>query len=119
MLGADLPEAVRTRLLRRADWRFLLRHPMPGRTLCYARGMLRDAAAAISGSVATDTRDGDRDFDLAIGVDPDQITLEAAWDARVKKLQIYGGGVNNPKPAPDAKRPDSWWTFHLTSAPPG
>ena len=49
----------------------------------------------------------------------DPATLEAAWASRVKKLQIYGGGVNNPKPAPDAKRPDNWWTFHLTSAPPG
>jgi len=79
MLGAELPEAVRNRLLRRADWRFLLREPTPGRTLCLAGGMLREAAATISGSVVTDVRGAGSDCDLAIGVNPDRFTLEAAW----------------------------------------
>lgn len=44
------------------------------------------------------------------------VDLDRAWAARVKKLQVYGGAPPNPVPAPDAKRPDTWWTFRLTSA---
>jgi hypothetical protein len=41
--------------------------------------------------------------------------MERAWQARVEKLQVYGGGPYNPKPEPDAQRPDSWWTFRVES----
>ncbi len=46
----------------------------------------------------------------------DDATLDRAWAARVKKLQVYGGGPYNPVPPPDAKRPESWWSFQLRSA---
>ena len=49
----------------------------------------------------------------------DPATLEAAWAARIAKLQkpeverVQPGGVSPP---PDARRPDSWWSFHVRSA---
>jgi hypothetical protein len=46
----------------------------------------------------------------------DQAVLDRAWAARVKKLQVHGEPPYNPAPPPDAKRPDSWWTFQLRSA---
>lgn len=45
----------------------------------------------------------------------DPVLLERAWVARVKKLQVYGGGPYNPKPQPDAKRPETWWSFQVRS----
>ena len=49
----------------------------------------------------------------------DPSVLEAAWAARVLKLQkpevlaVQPGGVGPP---PDAQRPESWWTFQVRSA---
>lgn len=45
----------------------------------------------------------------------DPAEMERAWDARVEKLQVHGGGPYNPVPDPDAERPDHWWTFHVES----
>lgn len=45
----------------------------------------------------------------------DPQVLDRAWDARVEKLQVHGGGPYNPIPDPDAQRPDHWWTFHVES----
>jgi hypothetical protein len=47
-------------------------------------------------------------------IDPD--VLDRAWAARVKKLQVHGGGEYNPARPPDAKRPDGWWSFQVRSA---
>lgn len=41
--------------------------------------------------------------------------LDKAWAARVKKLQVHGRVPHNPVPAPDAKRPDTWWSFQVRS----
>ena len=41
--------------------------------------------------------------------------MDAAWNARITKLQSFGGGPYNPTPDPNAQRPDHWWTFHVTS----
>jgi hypothetical protein len=46
----------------------------------------------------------------------DEAVLDRAWEARAKKLQVHGEPTYNPAPAPDAKRPESWWSFHLRSA---
>lgn len=52
----------------------------------------------------------------------DPVTLDAAWAARVQKLQkpevqaLQPGGA---APAPDAERPDHWWTFHVRSRAAG
>jgi hypothetical protein len=47
----------------------------------------------------------------------DPAMLDEVWSARVKKLQVHGGGPYNAKPAPDAKRPATWWSFEVRSAP--
>jgi hypothetical protein len=49
----------------------------------------------------------------------DDAVLDRAWAARVKKLQVQGGGPYNPVPPPDAKRPPTWWSFQLRSAVEG
>lgn len=41
--------------------------------------------------------------------------MDQAWLARITKLQSFGGGPNNPRPDPNAQRPDHWWTFHVQS----
>ena len=46
----------------------------------------------------------------------DNAVLDRAWAARVKKLQVYGEDTYNPAPPPDAKRPETWWSFQLRSA---
>lgn len=46
----------------------------------------------------------------------DPVVMDQVWEARVKKVMVYGGQPYNPKPKPGAKRPDTWWTFHVTSA---
>jgi hypothetical protein len=46
----------------------------------------------------------------------DEAVLDRAWAARVKKLQVHGEPPYNPAPPPDAKRPQSWWSFQLRSA---
>lgn len=50
----------------------------------------------------------------------DPVTLDRAWAARVRKLQdprAYRMRPSGVPPPPDAKRPDSWWTFQVGSAP--
>ncbi|MDH3206430.1 MAG: hypothetical protein OEO79_07455 [Gemmatimonadota bacterium] len=52
----------------------------------------------------------------------DPATLNAAWAARIQKLQDPAvqarqpGGGGTPPPL-DSERPDSWWTFQVRSAP--
>ncbi len=46
----------------------------------------------------------------------DAATLDRAWAARVKKLQVHGEPPYNPAPPPDAPRPDGWGSFELRSA---
>src|SRR5512134_979071 len=50
---ADRSEEVLNPLLRRADWRFLLGQPHPGRVCCRAIGPLGDAVAAVAGEVVS------------------------------------------------------------------
>lgn len=78
---ADLLEVTRNRLLRRADWRFLLPNPSPARSICFATGELRDAVTLISGSTADAGPNAHQEFDLAVALDPDHATLRASFDA--------------------------------------
>jgi hypothetical protein len=80
--GADIQrEDKRNRLLRRADWRFLLPNPKPVKTICFATGFLARATAFISDSIVDGPVDDSRHCDLAVAVDPDRVTLQQAWDA--------------------------------------
>ena len=49
----------------------------------------------------------------------DTAALDAAWAARVKKLQNPEVQALQPPgatPSPDAKRPDTWWSFQVRSS---
>lgn len=51
----------------------------------------------------------------------DPSTLDAAWAARLQKLQDPEVQALQPAgavPAPGAKRPESWWTFRVRSKAP-
>jgi hypothetical protein len=59
---------------------------------------------------------GDRVYPVVLNRVEDEALLNRAWEARTKKLQVHGEPNYNPAPAPNATRPESWWTFHLRSA---
>ncbi len=54
-------------------------------------------------------------YPVSINRVTDPAQMDASWTARVKKLQVHGGGPYNPIPPLDAQRNDRWWTFRLTS----
>ncbi len=58
----------------------------------------------------------DRVYPVVLNRVQDAAVLDRAWAARVKKLQVHGEETYNPTPAPDAKRPEDWWSFQLRSA---
>ena len=67
---AALSERERNRVLRRADWRYLLPDPAPRRALCLARPALREACAVVAGTVDDTPQPGVR-YDLVVADDPD------------------------------------------------
>jgi predicted Ser/Thr protein kinase len=69
------------RILRRADWRFLLPDPQPAVSICFAEGELAQAVAAISGRVKKRNSTLCADCDLAVAVNPNRQTLRAVWAA--------------------------------------
>ena len=69
-----MSEAERNRVLRRADWRFLLPDPAPARVLCLAGAELRAACAAIAGRVDDAPVDG-ATYDLVVAESPDAESL--------------------------------------------
>jgi len=74
-------ETVRNEVLRRADWRFLLPNPKPLKTVCYTPGLVTDAVRLISDQTADPRYDQPSDCDLAVAVNPSDITLRSAWAA--------------------------------------
>ena len=82
MVTADRQdEETLNRVLRRADWRFLLPDPRPVRSICFADGLLAQAVAAISDQVIEPTAHSIGDCDLAVARNPTKPTLQAAWTA--------------------------------------
>ncbi len=45
----------------------------------------------------------------------DPALMDQSWTARIAKLQGFGDDPYNPRPEPDAERPDHWWTFRVES----
>jgi Ser/Thr protein kinase RdoA (MazF antagonist) len=68
-----MPETERNRLLRRLDWRFLLRQEDEPRTLCLARGLLAEAASTVWAEPPPGAP-----ADLVIVADPSPIELAEA-----------------------------------------
>ncbi len=88
MTVADLQrERDPNRLLRRADWRFLLSNPQPVKSICFAHGLLAEAVALISDHLVEPHHSPPGDCDLAVAVNPDPATLRAAWTA------LHPGGM--------------------------
>ena len=81
MLGADLPEAQRNRLLRRVDWRFLLPLARVDRVLCLADGDLRDGLSLIAREVVLAGAPQAAGCDLVVASDPDGDALAAARES--------------------------------------
>jgi SAM-dependent methyltransferase len=75
----SLPEKARNRLLRRVDWRFLLPDPLPERSICFTNGLLEEAVKLISKSTVQIWDDSSPQCDLAVAVNPDRATLQAAF----------------------------------------
>ena len=75
-----LAERERNRLLRRADWRYLLPDPSPRRALCLAGASLREVCGVVAGSVDDAPQSGAR-YDLVVAEDPDDATLLTATNA--------------------------------------
>lgn len=75
-----LSEYDRNRILRRADWRFLLNEPRPERTVCLTDGNLALAARLISKSVAEQGGAENGDCDLAMAVNPGTVALRSAFE---------------------------------------
>lgn len=86
MSGHD--ESVLNRLLRRADWRFVLPNPEPTRAVCFTSGLLAQAVRLIAQSVA-ESDGSPRDCDLAIAVNPDTDTLVRAWRTLTPGGKLY------------------------------
>jgi Phosphotransferase enzyme family len=74
-----IPEEVLNWLVRRADWRFLLPNPRPGKSVSFASGLLGEAVGLISECLVDAGVDPQGDCDLAVAIDPDNTTLRAAW----------------------------------------
>ncbi len=74
-------EAAVNRIVRRADWRFLLPDPRPARSICFADGLLAQAVATISHRVIDPTTHPVGECDLAVAHNPTRQTLQAAWAA--------------------------------------
>lgn len=70
---AALSERERNRVLRRADWRYLLPDPAPRRALCLAGPALREACAVVAGTVDDTPQPGVR-YDLVVADEPDDAT---------------------------------------------
>lgn len=127
------------RLLRRADWRFLLSMPQPRKTVVFTEGLLARSVAEISGQVIDGRSAAANGCDLAVAVNPNLSTLRAAHDALREDGACYtewttwraGGprGIQRhlqaagfthmrlhwPAPAPDMAR--FWLALQPQSAP--
>lgn len=74
-------EAVANRVLRRADWRFLLPDPQPATSICFTGGSLAQAVTAISDQVIDASAQPVGNCDLAVAQNPTHQMLHAAWAA--------------------------------------
>ncbi len=82
-------EEKRNRVLRRADWRFLLPTPSPGRSICFADGLLAEATRAVSEEMVRTGASGQVDCNLAVAVDPDDYLLRLAWQSLEPGGSLY------------------------------
>jgi hypothetical protein len=94
---------VSHRVLRRADWRFLLDTPQIGVTLCLADGMLRESVERVSQSMADRDSCAREDCDLFVATDPTAEMLENGWS----RLRSGGSCYTEWTVRGDSTRPQS------------
>lgn len=82
-------EQQRNRLLRRADWRFLLDNPWPEKSICLNRGFLAQAVQAVSSKDITGEKDFPGEFDLVVARNPNSTALQKAWLALRSSGSFY------------------------------
>ena len=88
-LASPLGEQERNRLLRRADWRFLLGDVHPKKTICFTGGPIAQATRFVSQEFAEASIGSGGPYDLAVAVDPDDATLRQAWDSLAPGGWLY------------------------------
>ena len=82
MVAIDWQDEVAiNRILRRADWRFLLPDPQPARSICFSNDPLGQAVAAISDTVTAPDAQPGGDCDLAVARNPARQILHAIWSS--------------------------------------
>ncbi len=74
-------EAYHNRLLRRADWRFLLENPWPEISMCFNNGLLAQAVQAVSPRLISPEEGLSAECDLVVATNPNKSTLHKAWQA--------------------------------------
>lgn len=99
--GDERQEAVRNRLLRRVDWRFLLPCPRFERCVCFADGVLAQGVALVSAQQVDRVAARQGGCDVAVVVDADAVVLADAWGALSPGGWCYGEwsmlGVGGPR----------------------
>ena len=83
-------EAQFNRLLRRADWRYLLVDAQPARSVCFSRGLLLQAVQAISTQMVSPDKVSPGECDLAVAANPSRATLQRALLALRPDGRFYG-----------------------------
>ena len=102
-----LPHAINLNCMSTPEGRLFL-----SCSVCETKFWAKHATAGSSGRIRLDGRV----YPVTVTRVTDEATLEAAWRARVAKLQVHGTETGvNARPAPDAPRPDHWWSFELRS----
>lgn len=77
------------RLLRRADWRYLLANPSPEKSICFSDGILRQAVENISSSLVDADDSSAGQCDLAVALNPTSAVLRSALDVLRTGGEIY------------------------------
>ncbi len=67
------------KLLRRVDWRFLLPTPSIVKSICFAKGLIKEAVDLVSESVCEPGSGVAAECDLAVALNPDAATLNRAF----------------------------------------
>jgi hypothetical protein len=133
-------EDERNRVLRRADWRFLLPAPDPVCTVLYTNGALGEAVRAVSERVVDGCHERPHgECDLAVAVDPDEATLREAWaalrpggscytewsagslrpaevDRRLRRNRFLHVTCYIPRPDPHDAAPQAWVPLGVAAA---
>jgi hypothetical protein len=74
-------EAQRNRLLRRADWRYLMSNPWPPKSTCFGGELLAQAVQTISTQYIPPDAVQSGECDLIAATNPDRAALHKAWQA--------------------------------------